>query len=212
MPQSGHSLGLVLRSLDDPKRTCLQSCSHEKKGGAMKLQDWANWAEILASIAVVASLVFLAMQVRDNTRALESQAISDRAATLNGPFTNGSAVPEIFAKIKAVDGPEPLEQAYVDRYGMTYEEAGIWKRYMGTVWGGLAAIYARSGESSELTESIQLLALFPDDQMYWNLGGMGINEGFRAYVHRALALPEADRVHEYRQRLQELKEQQSRSN
>ncbi len=36
------------------------------------LQDWANIAEIAAAIAVVCSIVYLGLEVRDNTRATES--------------------------------------------------------------------------------------------------------------------------------------------
>jgi hypothetical protein len=91
----------------------------------MKLQDVAHWAEILASLAVVVSLVFLTLEIRENTISLESQAIRHRSIALNSTFARNPKIPEILAKTKAVDGPEPLEHAYVERYGLIYEEASI---------------------------------------------------------------------------------------
>jgi len=42
----------------------------------MRLQQWANWAEIIASFAVVVTLLILIQEVRGNTLALERQADS----------------------------------------------------------------------------------------------------------------------------------------
>ena len=91
----------------------------------MKLQDVTHWAEIIASVAVVLSLVFLTLEVRNNTRALDRQAIRDRSEALNAPFLDNSDLPAIIAAVKAVDGPEPSEQALVERYGITYEQATV---------------------------------------------------------------------------------------
>ena len=88
----------------------------------MNLDRMARWAEILGNFGVVVTLVLLILQIQDNTQALRGQAVLDRAATLTQPFLGESSVPEILGKIKAVDGPEPAVQAYMDRYALTYEE------------------------------------------------------------------------------------------
>ena len=103
----------------------------------MKLQEWAHWAEITASVAVVVSLVFLTGEVSKNTLALERQTIRDRSAAINAPYLNDSQIPAISAKVNAVDGSRPLVHAYVERYSLTYEEAVILVRYLSVVWTGL---------------------------------------------------------------------------
>ncbi len=152
----------------------------------MKLQEWAHWAEITASVAVVVSLVFLTGEVSENTLALERQAIRDRSAAVNTPYLNDSQIPAIAVKIKAVDGGwRPLVQAYVERYSLTYEEAVIWVRYQSVYWTGLEADFILDGESLALKNRVKSLLSWPDDQMYWEYGGGQVSDAsFIEYVER----------------------------
>src|SRR3990170_2301333 len=111
----------------------------------MKLEKWVPVGELVASVAVVVSLVFLMREVRVNTRAIERQAVLERAQAINAPFLTESAVPEILAKIKAVDGAEAMEQAFIERYGLSHEEASIWARYLGVIWTGIEADFLVRG-------------------------------------------------------------------
>ena len=173
----------------------------------MKLQDVTHWAEIIASVAVVLSLVFLTLEVRNNTRALDRQAIRDRSEALNAPFLDNSDLPAIIAAVKAVDGPEPSEQALVDRYDITYEQATVLARQVNRGWVGMEADYVLSGESVPLKKRIQLNFSFPDQVLLWEVGGMPqvANADFRAYVERVRRLPVDPIVQKYREKLQTLK-------
>ena len=111
----------------------------------MKLERVAHWAEILGNFGVVVTLVLLVLQIQDNTQALRSRAIVERADALLQPFLSESQVPSILAKIKAFDEPEPVAQAYVERYGLTYEEGAVWLRHVTSVWTSLEAEYFRIG-------------------------------------------------------------------
>lgn len=151
----------------------------------MSLKDLAHWAEIIGSLAVVVTLIFLAREVHQNTAALERDAALRRAQTLNSPFLTNSRLPEIAAKIKAVDGTIALVQAYMDRYDLTHEESDIWARYLGLLWSELEADYALHGESDALEKRIGLLLQFPDNQLLWDQGNPQVSdEEFRAYVER----------------------------
>ena len=151
----------------------------------MKLQEWAHWAEITASVAVVVSLVFLTGEVSENTLALERQAIRDRSVAMNAPYLNDSQIPAILAKVKAVDPWRPLVHAYVEGYSLTYEEAGIWSRYLSVVWTGLEADFILDGESLSLKNRVDELLRNPDDQMYWEHGGGQVSDAsFIEYVER----------------------------
>jgi len=155
----------------------------------VKLERASHAVEILANVGVIVTLVLLILQVRDNTRALEGQAIIQRGAAFQEPFVSESSVPAILAKIKAVDGPEPLVTAYMDRYGLTYEEAAIWNRHVWSVWTALEAEYAVLGESPELSQKIRILLPFPDVEVWFEHGGADWynTPGFREYVERLRA-------------------------
>jgi len=173
----------------------------------MKLQNWARWIEIIANLAVVASVLFLAVEIKKNTKAIEAQSISDRSSSINQPYVNSPLIPSILEKIKKMDGPEPSEYALMERYGLTYEEAGIWGRYLATILSGLEAEYLRDGPNMSLQERVQLLFLFPDIQLNWDTGHpQNQHSGFIDYVDKVRQLPLANWVSDYNDKLKSLKE------
>ena len=150
----------------------------------MKLKKWVHVSEIVASIAVVASLIFLALQIGDNTRTLQRQEIRDRSDSLTSPFLDVSQVPSILTKIKAVDGIEDLEKAYMDRYNLTHEEASIWVRYQNVLWAGLEADFVANGISPALEAYIKLLLRYPDVRLSWEYRWSVQDSDFIGYVER----------------------------
>jgi hypothetical protein len=148
----------------------------------MKLQQWAHWAEITASFAVVVTLILLIQEVQGNTRAIERQAALDRASALNSPFLDNAQLASVLAKIKAVDGQDPIPEAYVERYSLTQEEAIIWERHVWQVWSGFQADFLEGGPSEDLIRILQLLLQEPDHQLYWELAAQDHNPGFHTFV------------------------------
>jgi hypothetical protein len=141
--------------------------SHFQRRDAMRLQQAAQWTEISASIAVVATLVFLVQEVRQNTRELRFQADQVRGEMLSDPFFEAPELAAVLAKIKAVDGPDPLPQALVKRYDLSYEEAELWSRHLYAVWQNLEADFRSNGPSEKLRAWIVMLLESPDQQLYW---------------------------------------------
>lgn len=150
----------------------------------MKLDRVAQWVGILANLGVVVSLVFLVREVQDNTRTLRIQADAERAAALSERVLTNPALPEILAKIKAVDGREPNALAFQERYGLTYAEAVTWIRYLGESWSRLEVEYARFGRSDALTHRIRQLLANPDQALWYDTGTPSwyLGQGFQAYV------------------------------
>ena len=177
----------------------------------MNLKQTASWAEIIASAAVGVSLVFLISEIRDNTRALDWQAIRDQSTTLNAPFVIDPKIPAILAKIKEIDGPEPIEQAFVDRYGITYEEAAIFGRYVSANLNVIEAEFALTGPSPRLQERIQLLLSFPDAQLVLQWAPQLSSEEFIEYVNEVRGAPVSEKVKEYREELRRLRERHTKS-
>jgi hypothetical protein len=151
---------------------------------AMRAERVAHWVEIFANIGVIVTLMVLILQVADNTRALRGQAIAERGAAFTEPFLLESMVPGVLAKIKAVDGPEPVVQALMDRYNLTYEEGAVWTRHIFSTWTSLEAEFAVLGASDELGGRIQILLPFPDIELWFEHGGSDwlSTPGFRDYV------------------------------
>ena len=152
----------------------------------MKSENIARWAEIIASLGVIVTLVLLVREVRANTLTLERQALVERANTLYSPYLGESQIPTILAKVKRVDGPEPLEEVFIERYDLSYEEAAIWSRYLGTIWNGLEADYTLLGESEDIANRIRLfLERFPDIRLWWeHASPLLAGPEFRVYVER----------------------------
>ena len=154
----------------------------------MKVERWAHWAEIIASLAVVVSLVILVQEVRRNTAAIERQAVLDRATAVNGPFMEESPLPAIIAKIKAVDGADEIDSAFVDRYDLSYEEAVRWTRHLSLIWQALEADFLARGVSPESERMIKSLLAAPDNQLLWEMGAPQVGDPeFRNYVADLLA-------------------------
>ena len=61
----------------------------------MKLNDAANWAEIISAIAIVVSLIYVGVQVSDNTSATRSASASHANTEFIGWYEHLSSDPEI---------------------------------------------------------------------------------------------------------------------
>ncbi len=133
-----------------------------------------NWnaigavGEILGALAVVATLFYVARQIRENTRAVARQSHLDRARNVAEPMLSSPHnLPRIYAKIKAIDGSEPLTQALMETYDLDVEESVAWARYHHQIWFGLEADYLFGGRSQQLAALIKVLLSFPDVKLFW---------------------------------------------
>ena len=152
----------------------------------MNIDRASRWVEILANIGVLATLLFLAIEVRNNTRTLQRQAVLDRSHVMNYPFLESPQLAAILAEVKAVDGwGGAYETAFAERYETSIENGIVWARHLSMVWAALQADFALLGESNELAERVQLLLSFPDNQLWWERSGEILySPEFHAYVER----------------------------
>ena len=148
----------------------------------MTLQDLGNIGEFVGAIGVIASLVYLAVQIRQNTTSVRASTFQKQAIAMTLRFFASSELSAVLAKLKAVDGLQPIPQALVGRYDLTPEEALLWERHLALVWMGLEANYSLSGESQELESRIRFLLTFPDNQLYWEHGIPVAGADFGEYV------------------------------
>ncbi len=87
----------------------------------MNLKKAAQITEIIGGAGILISLVVLIFEVRANTNAIDRQASLDRNARIFEPYI--SNIPDIYTKVKAVDGLEPIVNQYVDAYDLPPVEA-----------------------------------------------------------------------------------------
>lgn len=62
----------------------------------MSIQEWAAFAEIVGAVAVVASLVYLAVQIRQNTHELSLSLKSTELAAFERNVESGNRIREMF--------------------------------------------------------------------------------------------------------------------
>ena len=65
----------------------------------MSIQEWAAIAEIVGAVAVVASLVYLAVQIRQNTHGLAMSLKSTELAAFERNVEAGNRIREIFIAV-----------------------------------------------------------------------------------------------------------------
>jgi hypothetical protein len=123
--------------------------------------------EIVASVAVVITLVFLIYEVRQNTVAIERQTVLDRQSRLVDPYLTSSDFRAVYTKIKEKDGRESRVKALVDRYELADEEALLWVRHLDENWKGMEADFLQYGPSPDLDRLIAGFLTFPDAAAYW---------------------------------------------
>lgn len=134
-----------------------------------------NWeaigaiAEIVGALAVVVTLAYLAIQVRQNTRMMQREAHLDRVRHIADPLIGSpKRLVEILAKISAKDGSrEPVTLAFMETFDLTYDEAIPFLRYLHRLWFGYEADYLFTGRSDHLDKIIPAMLTFPNCRLFW---------------------------------------------
>jgi hypothetical protein len=149
----------------------------------MAKMTWRDGAEATGLVAIIASLVLLIVEVRENTLAMERQTAVDRAAALTAPFFE-SDLASITAKILAVNDPDGSYLAtYIEVFDLSHEEAILWERHLWFVWEVLEAEYRADGASEKLNNQISILLVNRDNQIYIEgVMNFRFSSEFREYV------------------------------
>ena len=126
-----------------------------------------RWLAIVANLAVVGGIVFLAAEINQNTRAIERQGRIDYVDGITEPFLDDVPIGEVLAKVKAVDGRESFVQVLMDQYNLTEVEAATWNRHLYRVWYSLDADFNYAGRGL-VEPTIRALLPFRDSEIYWD--------------------------------------------
>ena len=154
----------------------------------MKLKLWVDVAEIIASVAVVITLVILIFQIREGNEIERVEAGLRQAQWDAQMFLMSNELPDILAKIKEVDGNDM--QPLMERYNLTYAEAATWNRWLTLMWRGIGIDFYRNGPSEGLARGIRNTATWPDQKLYiqgaFNEEASFYGPEFSAYVREQL--------------------------
>ena len=105
----------------------------------MTIQDWGSIGEILGAIATIATLVYLATQVRQNTRALQAASMDSTTKTANeiraSLFTNPEITTIYYTGLRDVSSLSEIDRERF-RLIMTNALWGFWNTYSQSQLGG----------------------------------------------------------------------------
>ena len=125
--------------------------------------------ETLGFLGVMTGLVFVGIEIQQNTRVLRREAALARAASLTEPYLGDSPLPAILELIKSVDGFDPQTSPFMEQYDLSYQQALIWTRHLFQLWFGLEADYMLEGVSPGVENRVALLLGAPDNQLFWEV-------------------------------------------
>lgn len=105
----------------------------------MTIQDWGAIGEIVGAIATVATLIYLATQLRQNTRALQATSMDSTTQTANEIRASLFMHPEITAIYrKGLQNIEDLDEIDRERFRLIMTNAlwAFWNTYAQSQLGG----------------------------------------------------------------------------
>lgn len=105
----------------------------------MTIQDWGAIGEILGAIATIATLIYLATQLRQNTRALQATSMDSTTRAANDIRTSLFSDPEITALYrKGLQDIENLDENDRERFRLIMTNAlwAFWNTYAQSQLGG----------------------------------------------------------------------------
>lgn len=150
----------------------------------VQLESLANLGEIVGAIAVVVSLVYLAVQVRQNTQAQRTENFSralDRVAAMQASLSQDSDAAVVFAK--GVE--EPSELSPIERIQFT------WVMY--ELFGAFEFMFLASDTDAipeevwqRWSSAVAWWLTFPGVQTWWKVRPIPFTESFTSYVESLL--------------------------
>lgn len=130
----------------------------------MKLRLWVDIAEIAASLAVVATLGLLVVQISQSNDIEKRQSVLRQTQWDAQMFLLSDDLPNILAKIKAVDGYDL--QPWMEKYDLSYAEAAAWNRWLTLMWRGMELDYMMNGPNEKFEQNIRDTVAWPDQQIF----------------------------------------------
>jgi hypothetical protein len=111
-----------------------------------------NWdaigafAELVGSLSVLITLIYIGVQVRDSKRMNELALRESRTANIAARVVDNPHLAKTLAKIRQNSLGHPVIEAAMKEWQLDAEEAELWFRYMGSIYRGLEDQYIVTGD------------------------------------------------------------------
>ena len=128
-----------------------------------------RWLTLVANLAVVAGIFFLAFELRQNSIMQQRQMEMDQITVLMEPMLSSQELIRATMKVKAIDGLEPTVAAFMERYKLPEEEAIPYSRMVYYNWYRHNAYYSFYGPTDYLDTRIRGLWQYPDVRIAFEL-------------------------------------------
>ncbi len=83
----------------------------------LRLSDWANIAEVIGAVAVVVSLTYVGVQVRENTREIRATNRQQLVGRAHEATVRFSVNPQLSTILAKVDNGDSLSESEAIQYG-----------------------------------------------------------------------------------------------
>jgi len=162
----------------------------------MKLKDVASLAEIVGGVAVIVSLIYVGVQVNDNTAAIRSTAASDATTTMQSWYSQmGSNRQASDIWFDAMTSPDPLPAHDEFQFMMSMHVAilGMQNSYLLAREGTLDAEFREA-----VTTAIVSVKHLPGMHRYWSQRRDFLHTGFAEYVDELLIRDDVETLDIYK--------------
>lgn len=150
----------------------------------MKLSEAANWAEIVSAVGLVISLIYVGIQVTDNTSAMRSETASNASTEFIDWYTHLSGDPELMdvwlqgvTEPEALDEQEQLRFVFLLHIIMLQFQNNYYLVEEGTL--DEKMLYA-------VNNTLATIRGTPGFEMYWSLRRDLFNPEYQAFVERLM--------------------------
>ena len=159
----------------------------------MTIQDLGSIGELIAAVATVAMLAYLAIQIRQNTRALGASTFQEISSSMSLTSEAIATHPDLSALvIKAADGLSNLTPEERARYNLMFMMT--FRRFESVfVQGRLGSIEPRLTEGFE--QSLIGTIASGGGEEWWKTAKPAFSVSFVAYVDKKLASGSLPRIH-----------------
>jgi hypothetical protein len=145
-----------------------------------KLSEWANIAEIIGAVAIIVSLIYVSVQVKDSTRAIKSTATNDAATAMQSWYqTVGSNEQTSRVFYIGMTDPDVLSREEMFQFIMITHAAflAFQNSYLLAEQGTLDPEIRVS-----ITNTLLATKDLPGYKIYWRQRGPLFNKSFREFV------------------------------
>lgn len=148
------------------------------------LQDWANLAEIIGTVAIISSLLFVGLQISDNTREMRSAAAHNATQSLQSWYVEIATNPQA-ARVfrKGMSGPSVLSKDEAFQFLMNMHSAILAYQnvyFLGTEGTLDTSLYLA------MSATMVAVAPTPGFQWYWNQRADFFTPEFRGFVEELM--------------------------